>query len=162
MLGSEEYRSKQEPPTVEVRVADCIAALEGMEITIVDVGAQTLSTEAHVYQPLLRPDIPHHAIGFEPLADKVAQRRAVESAGALTLLPYAIGDGRAHILLVSNEDATSSLHPLNGPLLQSSSTFTLCSACAQFLLGHTKLESTVRCLGLEVDNTLVLSEQTDL
>ena len=34
-------------------------------------------------------------------------------------------------------------------------------AC-QLLLGHTKLESTVRYLGIEVDDALVLSEQTDL
>jgi integrase len=34
-------------------------------------------------------------------------------------------------------------------------------AC-QFLLGHTRLESTVRYLGIEVDGALVLSEQVDL
>ncbi|MCW6510926.1 tyrosine-type recombinase/integrase [Lichenifustis flavocetrariae] len=34
-------------------------------------------------------------------------------------------------------------------------------AC-QLLLGHSKLESTVRYLGVEVDDALVLSEQTDL
>ncbi len=34
-------------------------------------------------------------------------------------------------------------------------------AC-QLLLGHTKLESTVRYLGIEVDDALVLSEQTEL
>lgn len=34
-------------------------------------------------------------------------------------------------------------------------------AC-QRLLGHSKLESTVRYLGVEVDDTLMLSEQTDL
>lgn len=34
-------------------------------------------------------------------------------------------------------------------------------AC-QLLLGHTKLESTVRYLGIEVDDALVLSEQTDI
>ncbi|WP_375459669.1 tyrosine-type recombinase/integrase [uncultured Enterovirga sp.] len=34
-------------------------------------------------------------------------------------------------------------------------------AC-QLLLGHTKLESTVRFLGIEVDDALILSEQTDL
>ena len=33
-------------------------------------------------------------------------------------------------------------------------------AC-QLLLGHSKLESTVRYLGIEVDDALVLSEQTD-
>ncbi|MGX1742152.1 tyrosine-type recombinase/integrase [Bosea sp. NPDC055353] len=34
-------------------------------------------------------------------------------------------------------------------------------AC-QLLLGHSKLESTVRYLGIEVDDALLLSEQTDL
>jgi integrase len=34
-------------------------------------------------------------------------------------------------------------------------------AC-QLLLGHTKLESTVRYLGIEADDALVLSEQVDL
>ena len=31
----------------------------------------------------------------------------------------------------------------------------------QLLLGHTKLESTVRYLGIEVDDALEMSEQTD-
>lgn len=34
-------------------------------------------------------------------------------------------------------------------------------AC-QILHGHTKLESTVRYLGIEVDDALVLAEQADL
>jgi integrase len=34
-------------------------------------------------------------------------------------------------------------------------------AC-QLLLGHSKLESTVRYLGIEVDDALILSEHTDL
>lgn len=34
-------------------------------------------------------------------------------------------------------------------------------AC-QLLLGHSKLESTVRYLGIEVDDALLLPEQTDL
>ena len=32
----------------------------------------------------------------------------------------------------------------------------------QLLLGHTKLESTVRYLGVEVDDALTISEQVDL
>ena len=32
----------------------------------------------------------------------------------------------------------------------------------QLLLGHTKLESTVRYLGIEVDDALTISEQVDL
>ena len=34
-------------------------------------------------------------------------------------------------------------------------------AC-QLLLGHTKLEGTVRYLGIEVDDALILSEQTEI
>lgn len=34
-------------------------------------------------------------------------------------------------------------------------------AC-QLLLGHTKLESTVRYLGIEADVALLMSEQTDI
>ena len=33
---------------------------------------------------------------------------------------------------------------------------------AQLLLGHTKLESTVRYLGIEVDDALAISEQVDI
>jgi hypothetical protein len=32
----------------------------------------------------------------------------------------------------------------------------------QLLLGHTKLESTVRYFGIEVDDTLAISEQVEL
>jgi hypothetical protein len=32
----------------------------------------------------------------------------------------------------------------------------------QLLLGHAKLESTVRCLGIEVDDALAISEQIEL
>ena len=32
----------------------------------------------------------------------------------------------------------------------------------QLLLGHTKIESTVRYLGIEVDDSLTLSEQVEL
>ena len=32
----------------------------------------------------------------------------------------------------------------------------------QLLLGHTKLESTVRCLGIEVQDALAISEQVEL
>ena len=33
---------------------------------------------------------------------------------------------------------------------------------AQLLLGHTKLESTVRYLGIEVDDALAIAEQVDV
>ena len=35
-------------------------------------------------------------------------------------------------------------------------------SAVQLLLGHTKLESTVRYLGIEVDDALEISEQTEI
>ena len=32
----------------------------------------------------------------------------------------------------------------------------------QLVLGHTKLESTMRCLGIEVDDALEIAEQTEV
>jgi FkbM family methyltransferase len=62
------------------------------------------------------PKIPHRVIGFEPLAERLQQREAAEGGGSLVLLPYAIGDGARRVLHVNNDDATSSLFPLNKPL----------------------------------------------
>ena len=36
------------------------------------------------------------------------------------------------------------------------------SSAVQLLLGHTKLESTVRYLGIEVDDALEMAEQTEV
>lgn len=33
---------------------------------------------------------------------------------------------------------------------------------AQLLLGHSKLESTIRCLGIEVNDALKISERTEI
>lgn len=37
-----------------------------------------------------------------------------------------------------------------------------CQTCVQLLLGHSKLESTVRYLGIEVDDALEISEQIEI
>jgi FkbM family methyltransferase len=52
-------------------------------------------------------------IGFDPLVERLHEREAAEGMPGVTLLPYAIGDGDVHTLHVNNEDATSSLFPLN-------------------------------------------------
>jgi len=59
-------------------------------LTIVDVGAQNLSGEEHVYSPLTRR-WPHRIVGFEPVHD----REIVEhtDAGVRHVLPVALGDG---------------------------------------------------------------------
>jgi FkbM family methyltransferase len=118
ILGSEEYRLKQTGPGVTHPAA--VAAIVkqfGRRINIIDVGAQNLSFEKHVYQALCTPGIPHHVTGFEPLNDKL-QERAAGADSCLTMLPYAVGDGSRHTLHVNNEDSTSSLFPLNMMLNQ--------------------------------------------
>ncbi len=86
----------------------------GRRPRVVDVGAQMLSMQQHVYAGLLQRT-PVDVIGFDPLQERMAERQQAESslAGSLELLPYALGDGEEHTLYVVNDDACSSLFPLN-------------------------------------------------
>lgn len=118
LLESPEYAKKNQWLIDDTIRSASLEILGGRAITIVDIGAQMLNFEGHIYQPLIRADIPHDIIGFEPLADKLKERHSAEGSGSLKLLPYAIGDGDHHTLYVNNEDATSSLFPLNRSLLE--------------------------------------------
>jgi FkbM family methyltransferase len=114
LLSSAEYALRSALPALnEALIPTCLAYLGGRSVTIIDVGAQMLGTEKHAYQPLCRQDIPHHITGFEPLAERVQEREESEEGGTLTLLPYAIGDGKTHTLYINNDDATSSIYPLH-------------------------------------------------
>ena len=84
----------------------------GRRPRIVDIGAQMLGDEPHIYDAMARLT-PLDIIGFDPLEQRIALRRAVEPPEGLTLLPYAIADGERHVLHINNDDATSSLFPLN-------------------------------------------------
>lgn len=119
LIESAEYEMRNAlPATADESVwREALDLIGGRRLTIVDVGAQVLSFEDHVYAPLLRPEIPHHVIGFEPLAEKLEQRSSQEKGRLLTLYPYAIGDGGTHTLHINNDDATSSLFPLNRPFV---------------------------------------------
>ncbi len=91
----------------------------GRRPRIIDIGARMLDTEAHVYDGLRRISA-LDVIGFDPMAARMAERRAREGEEGLTLLPYAIGDGGAHLLHINTDDSTTSLFPLdlehNAPL----------------------------------------------
>ena len=78
-----------------------------------DVGAQSLAAENHIYQPLADAGLPCDIVGFEPLAHRLRERAEREGGTRLNLLPYAIGDGKTHTLKINNDDGTSSLYPLN-------------------------------------------------
>ena len=122
LLESEEYRGYHLPqktrsePSGAAELAKRLSP--GRALTIVDVGAQILSSEEHIYQPLLASEVPCRVIGFDPLAHRLQERAEKEKAYEEVLLPYAIGDGQRHTLYVNNVDATSSLYPLNEDVVQ--------------------------------------------
>jgi FkbM family methyltransferase len=114
ILDSQEFRLRCEGPQFPERLrASVTKELATETLTIVDVGAQRLAWEDHVYSPLCKLGLAHHVIGFEPLEERLTERASVENGASLTLLPYAVGDGRPHTFYINNEDATSSLFPLN-------------------------------------------------
>ena len=111
LLDSEEYRAKHQVQDPADLILEALPALTRAP-RIVDVGAQSLTFEEHIYAPLARVT-PVEVIGFEPLENRVQERLLERDGSRLTLLPFAIGDGREHTLYINNDDATSSLYPLN-------------------------------------------------
>ena len=115
ILASEEYRERPEDADAShcARLASAAVAALGRRVRVVDVGAQSLGDGTHPYSPLAAMtaiDI----VGFDPLAVRLEERAERERIdGSLQLLPYALGDGHEHTLYVNNNDATSSLFPLN-------------------------------------------------
>jgi FkbM family methyltransferase len=117
MLNSPEYLNRHTAVTTGC-APETIAALaaelpHGRLLTVVDVGAQMLPHESHVYLPLLNANMVSRVVGFDPLAHRIVERVSKETGHNQQLLPYAIGDGRQHTLYVNNVDATSSLYRLN-------------------------------------------------
>ncbi len=116
ILASTEYRLKS--ATDSDARARCIAIASDAHralrrpLRIVDVGAQLLGHGSNPYDPLASYP-PLEIIGFDPLDERLAERAEAEGKQGITLLPYAIGDGDRHTLYINNDDATSSLYPLN-------------------------------------------------
>lgn len=79
----------------------------GEPYLIVDVGAQNLEGQDHIYSPMRRR-LDCHVIGFEPL-DEERDKRVGEHN--ITLLPDFIGDGTESLFHINNYNATSSLIP---------------------------------------------------
>lgn len=116
-LASQEAHDDRRGPAA---AATCVSLAKravtelGRNPRVVDVGAQLIGDGSHAYTPLTQYT-PLDVIGFDPLAERMTERAESESAGegSLTLLPFAVGDGRSHTLHINNDDATSSLFPLN-------------------------------------------------
>jgi FkbM family methyltransferase len=120
LLASGEYgaaaQRRQALHTLRQRVAAAAAALLGRPLTVVDIGAQELEGEGHVYAPLTGHGLDYRIIGFEPQQDKIEASRRRNPDRRVTLLPTFIGDGGRHVFHANNDDATSSLLPFNGAL----------------------------------------------
>lgn len=82
----------------------------GEPMSIVDVGAQNLDMEEHIYTPL-RKVFPCQIYGFEPLPDDCAIRS--ESEPDVTMLGAAVGSGEEAVLNVTSFSPGSSLYTPN-------------------------------------------------
>ncbi|EKU83206.1 FkbM family methyltransferase [Massilia timonae] len=122
LMGSDEYRLGHGAPgaagldALKARVARAASSLLARPLTVVDVGAQELENEDHIYAPLTRHGLPYRIVGFEPQQDKIEASRRNNPDSRVTLYPTFIGDGGRHIFHANNDDATSSLLPFNRAL----------------------------------------------
>jgi FkbM family methyltransferase len=78
------------------------------KVYIVDIGAQELTQEEHIYLPLMKAGAAR-ITGFEPL-QHAAEKRAAKDL-SLTMLNHFIGDGSDGKFHVNRDEATSSLLP---------------------------------------------------
>ena len=122
LMASDEYRLGHGAAgaagldALKARVATACAPLLARPLTVVDIGAQELENEDHIYAPLTRHGLPYRIIGFEPQQDKIDASRRKNPDSRVTLYPTFIGDGQRHTFHINNDDATSSLLPFNRSL----------------------------------------------
>lgn len=119
LMGSSEYMQRHAATgamvSLKLRVVAAAAALLARPLTVVDIGAQELAEEGHVYAPLTDSTLQCRIIGFEPQQEKIdASLQRLDPR--VTLYPTFIGDGARHTFHLNNVDSTSSLLPLNHAL----------------------------------------------
>jgi FkbM family methyltransferase len=108
LAGSDEYRRREDHAR-----APTTARPIGRPVVIVDVGAQKLADEGHIYARLIDSGFDWRCIGFEPLDHRRQSRLEAEGDPRLVMLGAFIGDGRKHMFHKVNDDGSSSLLPLN-------------------------------------------------
>ncbi|WP_026354123.1 FkbM family methyltransferase [Massilia niastensis] len=120
LTSSDEYRlahgAQGSLEDLKARVAGAAAGMLARPLTVVDIGAQELENEDHVYAPLTRQGLPYRIIGFEPQQEKIEASRLRNPDSRVTLYPTFIGDGAPQTFHMNNDDATSSLLPFNREL----------------------------------------------
>jgi FkbM family methyltransferase len=126
-VNSDEYKSNSSRIVMDedtvisqaINVAEeTVYFLDERPILIVDIGAQNLENEEHIYSDLASSKLPNRIIGFEPLEARCQERLNKSSnKNSLSLFPLFIGDGSQHTFYVNDPDTTSSLFPLNQELI---------------------------------------------
>ncbi len=89
-------------------------ATDGSKIIIVDIGAQDLVSEDHVYSPLQRAG-QTYVIGFEPLHDETNTPRRVDRD--VLMLNHYVGSGGPSNFYITEFDPASSLYEPNQEFL---------------------------------------------
>lgn len=118
LAASDEFRARaaglRARGQVRTRLAaHCAPLFAARPLHIVDVGAQMLDDERHVYAPLTDHGLACQVTGFEPLDEKRKERAQHDGQATVRLYPDFIGDGRRHPFHINAPDATSSLLPFN-------------------------------------------------
>jgi FkbM family methyltransferase len=90
-----------------------IGSAMGRPFVIVDVGAQRLEFEDHVYTPIFESDLDWKCIGFEPQDHRRLERIEGEPDSRLIMLDTFVGDGERHTFRVVTDSGSSSLLKLN-------------------------------------------------
>lgn len=122
IMGSEEARTGARAALRNAQLSAQTAAeqaipalgrvLADRPVVVVDVGAQNLENEDHVYAGLGKYGVNTRVIGFEPLEHR-RQQRLRDASSSVELLPAFVGDGGTHVFHINEPDATSSLLPFN-------------------------------------------------
>ncbi len=82
-------------------------------LVVVDVGAQSLPGERHVYSPLYDLEIPVRVVGFEPLAERAAARRHEENGKDTVIIEAFVGNGEELTFYENSSSGASSLLELD-------------------------------------------------
>lgn len=97
--------------SIDTEVAELFRSELDRGLIIVDVGAQNLANEEHVYHRVVQHGLVKEIIGFEPQSDRATERS--ESDPLARIIPEALGDGATHTLYCNNHSGTSSFFPIN-------------------------------------------------
>ena len=92
-----------------------IASKLEAKINILDIGAQNIENQSHVYQPLLQYGLIDKIVGFEPIKEKADERNTNEPLAQIH--SYALGNGKPATFYINNYDATSSMYPINDAVM---------------------------------------------